>query len=708
MKTLKETFKKTAVVGIPFLVITMIFTLVDGGQNCFGSVRLTQAVSSLSLLPILRYYVFTAVIFAFYGFSFLFTRKASDVYHSLPVKRSDLYLSVTLATVIWMGGTIVLNALELLAIYVISGCPFVPAYFPLSVLYYFVAAMIVYAAAAIGCALSGTVVTALASTGIVLFLPRFVQFLFARGIVERVPIVGWLDLGAMLNPTSNAATGLITEYLRPVYASRLITMPHILYSLLPMLVMLAIGYWLFNRRPSEIAQKNGGNQVWTAVTATLLAFTVMVPMTMNRQKVLSVFGVVLMLAALAVFFVYQLIVSSKIRQVLKTLPCFLIALFAALGVSLLINSAADSMINTAPAAADIESVTFRGYDETSEIPVFSTLSVQKVKFTDDAMKELVAQELQSAVDDIKKQTDGTDYYNYDYNMYQVIEPVTIKLKGGRTIRRTIKFSNVDELNTLRMENEEFAKAVHSFPSLDNIQFLQMDSTFTQEENEAIYQTYITEAEAKGSTGGYYYRLRSQDMRPDGSYVIQGEHQTVTGMADSGYIGTQRFYDYNTLRLDTPKTIGMLMRTYNSYAQPDFIEQIRNAVTRFDSGDAARNDSLNLSISAFNYPDKDGLLVQENTNFYLSQYVLDSKYEYDKRQREYILKYIDALSGAVLTDDPSGLFIQLTWSYYDSTAMERRTADSYSEIFLRFENQADEQAFLALVTEWETVQRRVAQ
>jgi hypothetical protein len=706
MKMLKETLRKTAVVGIPLLVTTLIFTLVDGGQNCFGGVRLSQSLSILALLPVLRYYVFTAAIFAFYGFSFVFTRKASDVYHSLPVKRSDLYLSVTLATVLWMGGTIVLNALELLAIYLISGCPFVPAYFPLSVLYYFVASMIVFAASAIGCALSGTVVTALASAGIVLLLPRFVQFLFARGIVERVSIVGWLDLGKLLDPTTNVATGIAAEYLRPVYASRLITMPHILYSLLPMLVMLAIGYWLFNRRPSEIAQKNGGYPLWTVITATLLAFAVMMPISMNHRNVFSVYGAVLMLAALAVFFIYQLIVSSKIQQVLKTLPYFLIAVFAALGVSLLISSVAGSMADTTPSAAEIESVTFRGYDESTGDPVYSSLLVSGVEFTDDATKEYVAQALQDAVAEMKKQSEDANYYDYDYNAYQAIEPVTIKLTNGKTVKRTIEFANIDELNALRMKNADFAKAVRTYPPFDSVQYLQVDPTFTREENEAIYQTFVAEAEANAVTSGYYYRLRSEDILSDGNYLVQGDNQSVTGVVETGYIGSQLYYDYNTLRLETPETIGLVMRTYNGYVEENFMDQISEAIDRFNSGEAARNDSLNINVSVFNYADASGALVQEYANFYLSQYTLESEYQYDKQQHEYLIKYINALSGAVMTDDPTGTFIQLTWSYYDSTSTGGSSSGGYPEVFLRFENQADEQAFLNLVSQWDTTQRTI--
>ena len=703
MKLYKEMLRKTAAVGIPLLAVTLIFTLVNGGQACFGESYITQSRSAIGMMPILQYYVFSAAVFALYGFSFLFSRKASDVYHSLPVKRSDLYFSVTFATASWMGATILINVLLTWFMLLISGCPFVPAYIPLSILYYFVASMLVFSAAAVGCALSGTVITALASTGIILFLPRFVQFMFARGIVERVPIIGWLDFGALLDPTTNAATGIAVTHLRPVFTSRLITMPHILYSLIPMLVMMGIGYWLFSRRQSEIAQKNGGNRIWTVTTAILLAFTVMMPLTMEKQSAFSLYGIVLIVAALAVFFVYQLIVSTKLKQALKTLPFFLLALLPALGVSLLIDTAADSMLDTAPAADEIKWVTFRGYDQKSADPEYTTLLIREIEFSDDETKEYVAQALGEAVE--KLHADPQDYY-YDYNQFKEIEAITIKLINGKTIKRTIEFMNIDELNELRNQNEEFAQSIQQYPPMESIQYLRVDNAFTREENEAIYNSYLAEAVKHNLVNGYYYRSRVKEMGINGDYTVHGDNQTITGMTAAGYIGTQRYNNSITLRLEAPETIALLMRTFNAYIEGDPTAEILEIIDSFQNGEIAGNDSLNVSINAYNYPNENGLLVQHSESFYMNQHMLSSEYAYDVLQRDYITKYVDVLSRAVKTDDPSGMFIRLNWSYYDSTVQDQGRTTRFPVAFLRFENETDEQAFFDLIDEWNKARRAV--
>ena len=701
MKLYKEMLRKLAVVGLPLLVIMAVVTLIRGVADCFGAYYYAQSTSAITQIPGLQYYVFTGVLFALYGFSFQFTRAGSDVYHSLPVNRTQLYTATLLATMTWMGATILLCEIEMLLIYLISGCPFVPVYIPLSILYYFAAAMIVYAAAAIGCALSGTIVTALASTGIVLLLPRFVQFLFARGIVERVPIVGWLDFGALLDPTTNAATGILAMHLRKVYNGYLITFPHILYSLLLAAVMLALGLWLFKKRPSEFAQNNGGYRGWTVATTVMLSFAVLLPVTMNHQKVFSTYGVVLMAAALGVFIVYQIIVSTRIKKAIKTLPIFLLAVLAVLAVSALIDTAADSMLSQTPDASEIESVSFPGYDRKSGETTYTTLLTEKIAFTDDEVKEYVAQSLMDAVDDIKS---DVYVYDYEYNRLMVIEPVVIKLAGGGTIRRTIEFQDVDMLNALRFQNNEFTSAVKAFPPLNSVQYLDVELAFTEKEAQAILQSYIDEATEQDLYNGYYYRSRMEDILPSGDYAIRDDNQILTGIFLTGYIGGDRYSDSYSLRLNTPETVSLLMRTYNSYAQGNPAEEINAAIQRFDDGDIGPDDNINLNLSVFNYVDENGITKEYSTNFYLNRYAMESGYKYDESQIEYMRSFIDILARAVLTDVPEGIFIQLDWRLRFEDMEDRDLSYSRPTAYLRFENPEDEQEFLELLNTWEELQR----
>jgi ABC-2 type transport system permease protein len=700
MKLYKETLRKLSVVGLPLLAVMFVYTLVMGGTDCFGAYNIVQSTSAISQIPALRYYVFAGALFALYGFSYQFSRAGSDVYHSLPVKRSELYLSTLMAAATWMGATILISELEMLLIYLISGCPFVPVYIPLSILYYFAASMIVYAAAAIGCALSGTIVTALASTGVVLLLPRLVQFLFARGIVERVPIVGWLDFGPLLDPTTNAATGILAMQLRQVFNGQLITLPYILYSLLIAAVMLALGLWLFNKRPSEIAQKNGGHRVWTIVTATLLAFTVMLPVTMNYSKVFSTYGFVLMMAALGVYVIYQMIVSTKIKQALKTLPFFLIAVLGVLAMSGLIQSTADKMLNQTPDASQIESVTFRGFDYRAGETTYTTLLTKDVAFTDEKTREYVAQALKDAV--AKLQPDS-EYDNYWYNEFSAVEPITIHLVGGGTILRTIEFEDIDALNDLRSGNRDFSQALLDFPPMDSVQYLWIISGFTDEEEQAILESYIAEARDNGLIGSYYYRSRRADLLPNGNYVVQGSEQVLSSIYLAGYIGNQRFSDSYILRLTTPKTASLLMKTCNQFATDDLISGLNEMIKLFEDGKNKKNDNLGFNLNVYNYRDPSGRLTQISQSFYLNQYTKTSGFPYDIKQLEYLRRFAEALADTELTDDPTGLFLSLDWNYYQEAYDGESGEFNHPAAYLRFKDEASEQAFVTLIREWNALQ-----
>ena len=494
MKMYKEMLRKLMPIGLPLAMIAFIYTMITSGQNYFGLYTQRTAQAAVSLAPVLVYYSFTAVLFAFYGFSFLFRRPASDLYHSLPVSRTDLYVSTTLAAATWMGGTILTNLLLVLGMLLVSGCPFVPVYFLLAILHFFVASMIIFGAAAIGCSLSGTLLTALASTGIVLFLPRFLQFVMARGVVDKVPIVGWLDLPVLLNPMTNVATGMVVMQTRQVFMSRMIQLPYILYSLLPMALYLLLGGLLFRRRPSEVAERGTGRSVWGVAVAAMLAAAVLAMVTVGANRLLSMYNAALVAVAFLVFVVYQVIASRRLKQILISVPVFLLSCALAFGIGFGIKATVSSMLSKTPAPDEIASITFRGHDEKIERLEYATLLLSQIRYDADSMKKYVSENLNDAVERIQDPNFGA----FDvYSQYQVIEPIQITLTDGTTFKRTIEFKNVMTLNALREENSAFQTAIRAFPAMENIQNINGDSGLTKDEAHALLVSYLEESQRLG-------------------------------------------------------------------------------------------------------------------------------------------------------------------------------------------------------------------
>ncbi len=689
----KETLRRLSLVGIPLAIVTLVYTIILGGQACFGSQTLTSATSAIGITPVLVYYVISAVLFALYGFSYQFRRSASDLYHSLPLTRSDLYLSVTLATASWMGATIVLNVLAMLGMLLVSGCPFVPAYIPMSIVFYFVASMLVYAAAAIGCALSGTYVTALATTGVVLFLPRFIQFILARGVVARVTIVGWLDLPVLLDPTTNIATGLIVMQSRNMFYTTVMQWPHILYSLALAAAELGLGLWLTHRRPSESAEHGAGRRISSLAVACALALTVLLLLNVDQKRLLSVSGIAITGIAVLVYAVYQLVGLRTVRQVLVTLPCFLLAAGLAYGASGVIQATNNTMLANTPQANEIESVVFRGRDNAAGEPEYATLLIREIPYTSDAMKAYVSQHLTDAAERLR----DPQLASYDaYNEYQVIEPITLKLKDGRTLKRTIIFRDINALNSLRKDESDFVTAIRAFPTMESVQYVGVQSLFTKQENRALFNTYVAESQAKELTNNEYYRPRTEEtLDMSGRYTQLGDAQTVDGISIAGYVGEQRFAQYYTLRMETPQTVSLLMSTCNAHMETDTLSRMKEAVSHINSPLALDTDSIGLDMVLYNVPASgSNLPMCVNINLYVSAYNKDSD-AYNKATAELLTRFCDVLTRGKPSDDPNGLFAQVRWSEYSNNRTNNRPD---SQFYLSFSAE-DQQALLDLLPDW---------
>jgi ABC-2 type transport system permease protein len=695
MRMYKESLRKLLPVGLPLAILTLLYTGITGGQNCFGEYTITQANTAIGVAPILVYYVYTAALFALYGFSFLFRRSSSDLYHSFPVKRTDMYLSVTLATATWMGTTIVANLLTMLMMFLVSGCPFVPAYIALDILFYFTAAMLVYAATAIGCALSGTYVTAAAATGIVLLLPRFVQFIIARGLVVQVPIIGWLDMNALLNPMSNIATGMLVMQVRNMLIPEIVQLPNILYSFALMAVEMLLAWRLFVRRPSETADRGASSKAWSIAMACLLALVPLLLITVGSHKLLSVYGISISVLALIVYLIYAFVSLRSVKQVLYALPYCLLAGALAFAVSLGIDKTADNALNVTPTADEIVSVSFNGHDTIRYYNEYASILIRDIRFTSEDLRKYVATSLSEAVDRIRNSEDQIYSDTYTYNEYQTIEPITLRLTDGRTIRRTIEFTNIDTLNALRAENDVFQTAIHSFPPESSVQSLNVYADFTKEETRAIWDTYRSEMLENNSIFNDYYLSHTVALNNDGYSVIRGGEQTLNTITFSGYIGTQRYNDYATIRMEAPKTVALLMSITNKYAKKDSVDRFKDAVKRSLSGLALENDSVSMSLEFYNVDMDDGEPFMTSINLYLSNYS-DENDSYGPLYQDYAQRLADILQRAQPTDSPEGMFASFNWSMYDSTTYKNTDEPS---TYLRFSAE-DEATLVTMIDDWQ--------
>ena len=205
-----ESLRQTRLTGLIYLVCCLLFSFLPA---------LISSVSGSSFAPnlvdyagVLFAYIFLAPLtLVFSSFGFLTRRSASDFYHSLPIRRSTLYVSRVLAILTWLAGTVVLSLLSSYLTYGLFGRVLNWAQLPYLIGYFFSCCLLVTACALIGICSTGTYFSAFIVAGLVMFLPRFISFLIAEMVESSAPIVSVAELGFLFNYNLNLPVALIAE-----------------------------------------------------------------------------------------------------------------------------------------------------------------------------------------------------------------------------------------------------------------------------------------------------------------------------------------------------------------------------------------------------------------------------------------------------------------------------------------------------------------
>ncbi|MEG2215921.1 MAG: hypothetical protein RRZ24_01950, partial [Clostridia bacterium] len=660
----------------------------------------------MAALPI---YAFVAGFgFAFVGFSFLTKRSESDFYHSLPIRRVNLYLSITLAAFTWVAATVILSVIALTVVLLAGGIPFVPAYLPMGALFFIVATMLVFAAAAIGCSLTGTLFTNIIVTLLVLFLPRYLLFMIGRGIVANVNIVGWLDLPWLLNPATNIATGLVVMFSRQMFIERIVATGPILYSLGIAIAELALGALLFVRRSSELAEQGASSGKLQTIFACLLTLPVLLLSLVitSRYGTFDPYSVlfahlrellILVAVALAGYVGYQLIVLRNLKRMLLSLPWFLCPVVAT-GLMLIgIQGISNNVLNVCPAAADISYITFGGEDIYEHHKHYTTLLLSEIHFSEESVKEVVAENLAKAID-IRNGKGIAATFDREYQFYS-IEPICIVLNNGRKIKRTIEFSNTDVLNAAREQNPAFVSAIHAFPPAKSVTFRTTDCGMSTEEVEKLRVCYFDECAKKKIIPNVYYRSHKNIIDEREKYLYAaGDQQYIGSFTIGGYVGTNRYVENYIINLETPKTAELWMMLTNRKAVADNTLQMMNAYERVKTnGDM--EDSFNINMTFMNVPLKENQVFQIDLGLYLSKYNMEIDETY-QLYKDYAERMMDIFKRGMLTTNPTCLNVSFSWGaraneqslgYYGSNKY-------WSSPYIGF-SAADEKLLLEVINEW---------
>ncbi len=322
-------------------------------------------------------------------FSFLTTRKGSDFYHAVPEKRICVYFSFLAAILVWIFLLVFGSAM-------VSG--FMTMWIDLGFFSFNWAELFryalgvflscVYVSAATSCAvsISGTTLSHILLTIILVFAPRLVFGLLGQEVVtdsgvliqERLFLFGprfhlptvalWKSFGSLL-PSVQKATADLYSVL-PFYSdsSAFYYGPALIYTVVLGVLFGLSGAFLYSRRKSEAAGRALSSPLVRSIFRILAAFLVcLVPiMLIVRQFALGeapgrdfwIKIILFYLVSVLVFFAVELAASRKLSSLKKALPSLAILPglnILAIGIMILCLSVVSAY---KPSPSEIESIRF--------------------------------------------------------------------------------------------------------------------------------------------------------------------------------------------------------------------------------------------------------------------------------------------------------------------------------------------------------------
>lgn len=500
-----EAFRQLRLIGIICLILLSVAeALVLNGLYRAGNMN-TYSVNALLLdLPHLAVMYLMVPVMMLVLFRFLNHRNGSDFYCSAPVTRECLFLSLIPAVVAWCaivltGGT----AVSLLGLQLCCGKAGINF---LSFWYFlfncFAGCVFLIGAFSIAVSVTGTTFTNLIVVLLLSVLPRMLieMMMGASLTIPHVIRTGQGFLPWLLDGSLNVVNWPINAILGGGRADPWLSLlnPNAgLYTLCVGIIFLAAGGILFHFRKSETAGKSAPNRVLQAIYRLSLALLVTLPCCelIYLNSGMSNTILVLYIIALIVYFLYELLTTKKLKNLLRAAPALLI--LVVLNVLLIGGKqlAYQTALAFQPDANEIRSVRILLKKDPSKTTDWFEAQTSQLALQDDTVNEIVSRTLkQQSKFWVDSGENHWGYFNrlnnYGSEAFLASQPVLIDC-GGLKRERLIYMNRTDwEALTERLaSNRAFQQIYCDLPSAESPGVsLSSETALSTESLRRIYQT----------------------------------------------------------------------------------------------------------------------------------------------------------------------------------------------------------------------------
>lgn len=526
-------------------------TALEGAETAKCTVGVLQLQWPMLFLP-------SAVtpLLSLYLFRFLNKRSSSDFYHALPHTRTALYFSFMAAVAAW----VVLCAAVSVGFSQLA-CLLCQKYIIIDAAgilnnggNMLLASALVLAAIGVAVSLTGNTFSNITVALIILFLPRLCIYIVSSTPAALLPF-GYQNSTGLFAPDINLVFSIPASILREFNGNGLSTLnfntlqtAQVLYTALLTALYVALGCVLFNRRKSESA---GTPAVSRRLQTVFRIVVTMLPCMLVCRSITAALvgseksatqGYVLgYLAALLVYFGYELIATKKWRGLLRSAPGLIVV--AVLNVALIftMKTAYQRALNFAPTAQQMKSVSFIcNLNETVRATLNTDDSValraQALEFTDPEILKLVSENLSKMVEETKKSPLLETIYQKIYDEKGSTFTFKIKANGQTAYRHLILTAEqTKQFNALALKNSSYQKLWQQpLPEIQNTIRIYSSvgrystAVLPEQSKTELFAAYKTELQTVNLTA-YIQRVQQQEqptLEISCNAVINGRVYTV--------------------------------------------------------------------------------------------------------------------------------------------------------------------------------------
>ncbi|MDO4157084.1 MAG: hypothetical protein Q4D37_09955 [Oscillospiraceae bacterium] len=382
-------------------------------------------------------------------FRFMNKRNSSDFMFAIPNTRLSIYCSYLSAIMTWIAAMILAGLIGVLLPAAIFSNYLNIMYdtvflFALST---FLCSLQVVSAILIAMSITGTLFSNIILSGMLLFGPRLLITMLLA-VQENIPLLcnnsdGLFLLKNSINPITGFVFGIVFGALDCSTKSVFYSAAPMIYSAVLSVIYLLLAIFFFQRRKSETAGKSAPNPILQAIyriTITMMyciAVAVIIVSECDEMTSEMIFGIVVAyLVAVALYFLFELIMTKSLRKMWKAAPGLLIVLVLN-GITIFgMRAAIHNAYQFQPTTDQVESISFAQQNFGSGDYIYYINYVQNKYKEEIKDKNLISNILKNLKEDTTLLEDGdrNNYYGNELRGTYTGMDFKIKTKSGTRYR----------------------------------------------------------------------------------------------------------------------------------------------------------------------------------------------------------------------------------------------------------------------------------